>query len=311
MAADGRVEISQASVEAAGGYPFSINQPGSYVLTSNLVVPADTDALVLEASQVVIDLNGFSIRGPFTCGPSACPSGTGSAVRPGPSVAFGHDSTVRNGSASGFAGSCVQLGSLGLVTELIVSDCGEDGIAVGEGSIVSSNRVTLTGEHGIRMAGTAHPPAFEHNTVSLAGLGGSEFASVSGGKASGGNSCDDGACAPNGQRRFYQSAEFYPGQSAATGCSAGFHVAQFSEIMNPSGLFYDEVLGSPISSTSASFAWVSTVAGTSCSGYTSSGGDGTAARISNPASGEPQWSFIRVSCGGGALNERPVWCVEN
>ena len=40
-AADGVIEINQASVKAAGGFPFVISQPGSYRLTGNLDV---TDA---------------------------------------------------------------------------------------------------------------------------------------------------------------------------------------------------------------------------------------------------------------------------
>jgi hypothetical protein len=38
---------------------------GSYRLTSNLVVPdANTDAIDVNADEVTIDLNGFSIIGP-------------------------------------------------------------------------------------------------------------------------------------------------------------------------------------------------------------------------------------------------------
>ena len=66
LAVDGVLEINQAVVDAASGFPFTISAPGNYVLTSDLMVPVNTDALVLDTSQVVIDLNGFSIVGPFS-----------------------------------------------------------------------------------------------------------------------------------------------------------------------------------------------------------------------------------------------------
>lgn len=69
QAADGVIEINQAAVEAAGGFPYVITQPGSYVLTGNLTVDADnTDAIQVRAEHVHIDLNGFVIQGNDTNG---------------------------------------------------------------------------------------------------------------------------------------------------------------------------------------------------------------------------------------------------
>ncbi len=39
-AVDGVLEINQTIVMAAGGFPYSITQPGSYILTGNLAVSA-------------------------------------------------------------------------------------------------------------------------------------------------------------------------------------------------------------------------------------------------------------------------------
>lgn len=47
VGAPGQIEINQASVEASGGFPYSINQPGSYVLMSDLVVPTSVSAIVV------------------------------------------------------------------------------------------------------------------------------------------------------------------------------------------------------------------------------------------------------------------------
>jgi hypothetical protein len=46
-AVDGVNEISQTSILAAGGFPYTISAPGSYVLTSDLAAPLGTGALVL------------------------------------------------------------------------------------------------------------------------------------------------------------------------------------------------------------------------------------------------------------------------
>lgn len=60
-AEEGLVRIDQAAVKAAGGFPYKITQPGNYRLTSSLVVPAQANGIMVTASNVVIDLNGFSI----------------------------------------------------------------------------------------------------------------------------------------------------------------------------------------------------------------------------------------------------------
>src|SRR4051812_6036205 len=53
------------------GFPVTISAPGSYRLSSNLVVPdAATTAIQITADNVSLDLGGFSIIGPNTCTPS-------------------------------------------------------------------------------------------------------------------------------------------------------------------------------------------------------------------------------------------------
>ena len=89
QAADGVIEINQASVEAAGGFPFEITQAGSYRLTGNLEVDdVDTTAIWVRASYVTVDLNGFSILGPVLCdSDGACPErGDGAGVWAGPTL---------------------------------------------------------------------------------------------------------------------------------------------------------------------------------------------------------------------------------
>lgn len=58
---DGVIEINDASVVAAGGYPYIISASGSYVLTGNLTPPTGVSALVINENDVEIDLNGFAL----------------------------------------------------------------------------------------------------------------------------------------------------------------------------------------------------------------------------------------------------------
>jgi hypothetical protein len=75
FAVDGVILINQATVMAAGGFPYKITQSGSYKLSGNLVVAASgTDGIDIMASNVSIDLNRFTISGPVTC------TGVGSGI---------------------------------------------------------------------------------------------------------------------------------------------------------------------------------------------------------------------------------------
>ncbi len=51
-----------------GGFPVTITESGSYQLTSNLVSTSTTiNVIEINADNVTLDLNGFSISGPRTC----------------------------------------------------------------------------------------------------------------------------------------------------------------------------------------------------------------------------------------------------
>jgi hypothetical protein len=63
FAVDGVTLINQSIVTAAGGFPYTITQPGSYKLSGNLSVPTGLTAIYITVPKVTIDLNGFSITG--------------------------------------------------------------------------------------------------------------------------------------------------------------------------------------------------------------------------------------------------------
>jgi Right handed beta helix region len=155
LAGDGRIEINQASVNAAGGFPFVISQPGSYVLTGDLVSQsAAVDGIQISASGVTLDLNGFTVRGPNGCSaatfyePSSITctmSGSGDGIVAGNAV-------VRNGHVSGWGRyGVVASGSYTAPTtveDLHVEQNAQGGIYVNDGT-VRRVRVTLNGGDGI------------------------------------------------------------------------------------------------------------------------------------------------------------------
>lgn len=58
----------QAKVNAAGGFPYRITQPGSYRLAGNLVAPLGKTGIDVSAGgSVSLDLNGFSISSAASC----------------------------------------------------------------------------------------------------------------------------------------------------------------------------------------------------------------------------------------------------
>ena len=93
---DGVVLINQATVNAAGGFPYRITQPGSYKLSGNLTLPTvNTTGIDILSDNVTLDLNGFTIAGPLPC--FACLPGSGDGVH----TSVRNHITVRNGSIVG------------------------------------------------------------------------------------------------------------------------------------------------------------------------------------------------------------------
>lgn len=114
-ASDGRLEINQACAAMgcfagdAAGFPITIVAQGSYVLTSDLVVPAASYGIDLLTPGVTLDLNGFTVRGPVTCSrPSETFYDARTITCSASGVATGIRTTdsalVRNGRVVGFEG---------------------------------------------------------------------------------------------------------------------------------------------------------------------------------------------------------------
>jgi parallel beta-helix repeat protein len=184
-AVDGVLEINQACAVHTGcfpgdtaGYPVTITAAGSFRLTSNLDVPNEnTNAIVVDANDVGIDLGNFTIQGPVVCSrlpgsmqPLSCTpsSGSGSGIERTSLSILG--TSVANGSITGMGSYGLRLGGQSEVTGLQIRwnrltgissgsgstilgntayENGDDGISTGEGSTVSANTVYQNGGDGI------------------------------------------------------------------------------------------------------------------------------------------------------------------
>ena len=125
---------------------YTISTRGSYYLTANLLV-AGGNAIVISASNVTLDLNGFTISS------SASPAG-GTAIAPGASLT---DIAIVNGHIAGsFQHGIRYSGALGVlknvrVEGMSVSGCSGDGINLGNflSIVIDHCTVQQAGAQGI------------------------------------------------------------------------------------------------------------------------------------------------------------------
>jgi hypothetical protein len=158
-AVDGQVLVSQASVAAAGGFPYVITQAGSYKLSGNLTPPAGTDAIHINSNNVTLDLNGFTI-GSAACVPDTCDGGSTYGIMSS-STHPHYNITVRNGIISGMGVGVYLNGDSFTVEDLHVRNITGDGIVVtwtggnDPGSVIV-RRNTLDGARvGLHVTGSA------------------------------------------------------------------------------------------------------------------------------------------------------------
>jgi hypothetical protein len=165
---DGVTLINQATVMAAGGFPFKITQSGSYRLTSNLVLPEGSGANGIEilTDNVTLDLNGFSLLAPVcsanpqnTCGRAAI-SGT-------PPLHHQTAVSIRNGSILGWSYGVFMMQCMGCSVQQLSIHDDPGPIALGFYARVSGN--VLTNDTGLQATAgitTAEQAIVEGNIVS-------------------------------------------------------------------------------------------------------------------------------------------------
>ncbi len=171
--------IDQATVIAAGGFPYTISQTGSYRLIGNLLNDAaDTPMIAIKAPNVTLDFDGFTISCPAcksvdtalvtsnTLGTvlrngtiqapvgstATCVSLSGPNARvanmtinwceTGIQTASGGDSLkVSNGMFYGIGGACIDTPAAALLTvsDSTFDSCGKIGILAGGVALITGN----------------------------------------------------------------------------------------------------------------------------------------------------------------------------
>src|SRR5215470_16644409 len=122
-----------------GTFPIVISVSGSYRLKSNLIVPdASTSAIDLEANDVTIDLNGYTISGPVTCSgtpvTSCAPLGSGSGIVCG--ATFGNNVRVTNGTVRGMGQNGIGIADAARIERVTATNNGNNGISGGSDATI-------------------------------------------------------------------------------------------------------------------------------------------------------------------------------
>jgi Right handed beta helix region len=140
LMATGNAHAQTKITKPSSGLPFKITKSGSYFLGGNLAVTTKTTtAIIVNASNVTINLNGFTISG---LGASAT-SGIGINASAATGV------IIANGIITGYGGDGILLGSNSTVENMQIYNNGGDGVDCASstacyvtGSVISGNRGT-------------------------------------------------------------------------------------------------------------------------------------------------------------------------
>jgi hypothetical protein len=122
--------------------PFTISQPGSYVLNGNLTGVSGTDGITVQADNVTIDLSGFTLSGA---------PGAYSGISEGPFAPPRYFWTVRNGTIANWPNSGIfaQHVQNGTFEDLTIAGNGTNGSeALVGGRAITVRSVKATGNHG-------------------------------------------------------------------------------------------------------------------------------------------------------------------
>ncbi len=290
FATDGVVEINQTCAVNTGCFPGdSAGFPVTISSPGSYILTGTLFIIDPGADGIRISADNVSINvnGFSLVGPG---SGSGNGI-----IASGSRTVVRNGFVEGFGNAGIETGPHSLVRDCHLIDNGT-GLQLGSG----------TGYVG--------------NNVQGNGTG------VSGGRALGGNLCDDGTCSRVPKRRFYDTTGEFTGSQVLTACTQGFHMASIWEILDPSNLAYATELGRQASDSGSGppntggwartgFGSIASGNGANCLAWTSSNfaERGTSVSLDGVlddgiAHDAPPWRINNIlPCNLSA----PVWCIED
>lgn len=121
--------------------PLTISQSGSYYLAENIIfATVDTNGITITASNVTIDLCGFTIQGPG--------AGTGNAITADSSAR--ENVSVLNGTITGWYRGINLSGKRAQIQNVKLSSCLNAGIYVGDNAQIAGCSIYSCGQYGIR-----------------------------------------------------------------------------------------------------------------------------------------------------------------
>lgn len=125
-------KVAESRIPIPDSIPAIITEPGSYYLSKNIQVKTADEAIIIQADNVKIDLNGYSIIGPGASTPGG---------KNGISVGLGYSNiSVMNGSIMGFGGDGITCSSTSstLFMNIFVTNNGTIGIYAGPGAMIKN-----------------------------------------------------------------------------------------------------------------------------------------------------------------------------
>ncbi|MCX6864983.1 MAG: right-handed parallel beta-helix repeat-containing protein, partial [Verrucomicrobia bacterium] len=128
---EARTPLPPLGFNPATDFPITISQAGSYYLTQNVTGVSGKHGIVISSGNVTLDLNGFTLQG----------SGADAGLMDGISGSSISNVVVRNGRIRSWAGRGVYLGTVAVVEDLNIENCGLDGIKLGEQAAVRRCRI--------------------------------------------------------------------------------------------------------------------------------------------------------------------------
>jgi parallel beta-helix repeat protein len=191
----GKIEVNDERARSGGvtpgdtpGYPVTISEPGSYVLTGNLAPSGSADGIVIAAgvSNVTLDLAGFAIVGPVVCtravSSTTC---TGTAGRGIFAEGGNADIAVKDGSIRGMQDGVSLLQATNIRIDAIqAASCSFAGIRTGPLALVENSSAELSGQNGIWMQADSAVRACSARRNNVSGILAGQGCTLTGNRAS-------------------------------------------------------------------------------------------------------------------------------
>src|SRR4051812_44530194 len=199
---EARIPIDTTHTPGDGASMFRIDLPGSYYLTGNVTGQSGKNGIFVAASNVTIDLNGFTLAGVAGSlngiGRPASPTVPDSVtVRNGfvtgwgqRGVSLGDRSRIESVTARGNGSNGISSGQVSVIVDCIVTNNAQSGIETSAASVVRSCSAQFNGNNGISVGSestVSHCPS-SHNTsfgILLAANSTAQSCSVSGNDSTG------------------------------------------------------------------------------------------------------------------------------